>query len=47
MTNYTITYAYACMQNHNDDTKTTSDTVLRNIYLPLYLKGLCVRGSWR
>ena len=27
------------MQNHNDDTIKTSDTVLR--------KGLCVRGSWR
>ena len=25
----------------------TSDTVLRKIYLSLYLKGLCVRGSWR
>ena len=46
MTNYTNTYAYACMRNHNDDTK-TSDTVLRKIYLSLYLKGLCVRGSWR
>ena len=34
------------MQNHND-TITTSDTVLRKIYLSLYLKGLCVRGSWR
>ena len=35
------------MQNHNDDTIRTSDTVLRKIYLSLYLKGLCVRGSWR
>ena len=34
------------MQNHND-TIITSDTVLRKIYLSLYLKGLCVRGSWR
>ena len=25
----------------------TSDTVLRKIYLSLYLKGLWVRGSWR
>ena len=32
------------MQNHNDDTIKTSDTVLRKIYLSLYLKG---RGSWR
>ena len=35
------------MQNHNNDTIKTSDTVLRKIYLSLYLKGLCVRGSWR
>ena len=34
------------MQNHNDTIKTTTDTVLRKIYLSLYLKGLCVRGSW-
>ena len=25
----------------------TNDTVLRKIYLSLYLKGLCVKGSWR
>ena len=35
------------MQNHNDDTIKTSDTDLWKIYLSLYLKGLCVRGSWR
>ena len=36
------------MQNHNDNTiKTSEDTVLWKIYLSLYLKGLCVRGSWR
>ena len=29
---------------HNDTIK-TSDTVLRKIYLSLYMKGLCVRGS--
>ena len=35
------------MQNHNDDTIKTSDTVLKkNIPLTL-LKGLCVRRSWR
>ena len=34
------------MQNHNSDTIKTSDTVLRKIYLSLYLKRLCVRGSW-
>ena len=31
---------------HNESMK-TSDTVLRKIYISLYLKGLCVRGSWR
>ena len=30
------------MQNHNDTIITTSNTVLRKIYLSLYLKGLCV-----
>ena len=35
------------MHSHNDDTIKTSDTVLRKIYLSLYLKRLCVRGSWR
>ena len=35
------------MRNHNNDTLKTSDTVLRKIYLSLYLKGLCVRGSCR
>ena len=35
-------------QHNKDDTLiTTSDKVLRKIYLSLYLKGLCVRGSWR
>ena len=29
-------YIYICMQNHNDDTMKTSDTVLRKIYLSLY-----------
>ena len=40
-------YTSACVQNHNNDTIKTSVTVLRKIYLSLYLKGLCVRGSWR
>ena len=31
----------------NDNTIKTSDTVLRKIYLSLYLKGLRVRGNWR
>ena len=35
-----VAYSYssisACMQNHNDDTIKTSDTVLRKIYLSLY-----------
>ena len=33
------------MQNHNDDRIKTSDTVLRKIYLSLYLIGLYVRGE--
>ena len=37
----------AIIKNHNDYIKKTSDSVLREIYLSLYLKGLCVRGSWR
>ena len=38
---------YICMlySHHNKDDKITSDRVLRKIYLSLYLKGLCVRGS--
>ena len=37
-------YKHICMQNHNDDTIKTSDTILRKIYLSLYLKGfLCER----
>ena len=39
-------YKHICIQNYND-TIITSDTVLRKIYLSYYLKGLCVRGSWR
>ena len=42
MTNYTNTFACEIIT-----TLKTSDTVLRKIYLSLYLKGLCVRGSWR
>ena len=38
---------YSHVRKHNDNTIKTSDTVLRKIYLSLYLKGLCVRGSWR
>ena len=38
---------YTHMQMHANDTIKTSHTVLRKIYLSLYLKGLCVRGSWR
>ena len=40
-------YKHICMQNHNDDTIKTSDTILRKIYISLYLKGLSVSGSWR
>ena len=39
-------YTYAC-RIHIDAIIKTSDTVLRKIYLSLYLKGFCVRGSWR
>ena len=39
-------YADACI-NQNDTIIKMSDTVLRKIYLSVYLKGLCVRGSWR
>ena len=34
------------MQNHNDGTIKTSDTVLRKIYLSLYLKGLLKVLPW-
>ena len=40
-------YKHICMQNRNDDKIKTSDTVIRKIYLSLYLKGLCMRESWR
>ena len=36
-----------CMQNHNDTTIKTNSTVLRKIYLSVYLKELWVRGSWK
>ena len=35
------------MQKHNDNTIKRSDIVLRKTYLSLYMKGLCVRGSWK
>ena len=35
------------MQNHNNDTIMTSEDTSRKIYFSLYMKGLCVRGSWR
>ena len=38
-------YRYTCRNILN--TIKTNDTVLRKIYLSLYLKGLCVRGSCR
>ena len=37
---------FRCMHKHNDTIK-TSDTVHRKIYLLFYLKGFCVKGSWR
>ena len=36
-----------CMHKHNNDTIKTSDTILRKIYLSLYLKGSRVGRSWR
>ena len=35
------------MRNHNNDTIITTTQSFRKIYLSLYLKGLCVRGSRR
>ena len=41
-------YIYICIQKHNDTIiKTSEDFFKKYIYLSLYLKGLCVRGSWR
>ena len=45
VTNYKCCILIYIHAEHND-TMNTSDTVLRKIYLSLYLKGLCVRGSW-
>ena len=39
-------YTYTC-RIHIDSLIKTGHTVLRKIYLSLYLKGLCVKGSWR
>ena len=40
-------YIYICIQNHNDTIIKTSEDFFKKIYLSLYLKSLCVRGSWR
>ena len=37
-------YTYIYMQNHNNDTIKTSDTVLRKIYLSFYWKGCVGEG---
>ena len=37
-------YKHICIQNHNDDTIKTSDTVLRKIYLSFYWKGCVWEG---
>ena len=42
-----VVLLYTRMLHKHNNTTITSDTVLRKIYLSLYLKGLCVRGSWR
>ena len=49
---YTYTYYICmCMQNQRHNNKDamikTSEDLFKKIYLSLYLKGLCVRGSWR
>ena len=40
---------YSHMQIHaeHNDTMKTSEDFFKKIYLSLYLKDLCVRGSWR
>ena len=40
---YIHIYIYICMQDHNDDTIKTSDTVLKKNIPFTLLKGLCVR----
>ena len=45
MDNYTYTYADACKNITTQWRQATQ--FFRKIYLSLYLKGLCVRGSWR
>ena len=32
---------------HNDTMKTSENFFKKNIYLSLYLKGLCMKYSWR
>ena len=39
-------YTYTC-RIHTDEIIKTSEDFFKKIYLTLYLKGLCVRGSWR
>ena len=45
-TNYTKTYTCACriITTHKKDER---HSLSEKIYLSLYLKGLCLRGSWR
>ena len=43
-----IVYSYAdACRIHIDAMIKTSEDFFKKIYLSLYLKGLCVRGSWR
>ena len=42
-----IIHIHLHMHAEHNDTRKTSDTDLRKIYLSLYSKVLCVRGSWR
>ena len=43
---YSYTSTYTC-RIHIDAIIKTSEDFFKKIYLSLYLKGLCVRGSWR
>ena len=46
--NYTSTFAYIYIcRIHIDAIIKTSEDFLKKIYHSIYLKGLCVRGSWR
>ena len=46
--NHDQLYKHICMRNHSNDTIIDERRhFFRKIYLSFYMKGLCVRGSWR